>query len=99
MKPEQEHKKHKRHIRFLCFLCLLCSFLLSAQEQRPVEWPYYGGDQAGTRYSPLTDINTANVAGLAVAWQWKHWETPLQEYATTPGFFESTPLMIDGVLY
>src|SRR5262249_54108203 len=26
-------------------------------------------------------------------------ETPLAEYDTTPGFFESTPLMIDGVLY
>ena len=31
---------------------------------------------------------------LQVAWQWKHWETP-----PAPGFFESTPLMIDGVLY
>jgi quinoprotein glucose dehydrogenase len=36
---------------------------------------------------------------LQVAWQWKHWETPLKEYATTPGQFESTPLMIDGTLY
>jgi quinoprotein glucose dehydrogenase len=34
-----------------------------------------------------------------VAWRWKHWETPLEEYKTSPGFFESTPLMIDGVLY
>src|SRR5919197_12995 len=34
-----------------------------------------------------------------MVWQWKHWETPLAEYGTTPGFFESTPLMIDGVLY
>ena len=36
---------------------------------------------------------------LQVAWQWKHWETPLKEYGTTPGQFESTPLMVDGTLY
>ncbi|WP_297910884.1 alpha-E domain-containing protein, partial [Thiomonas sp.] len=45
------------------------------------------------------DINAENVQGLRIAWQWKHWETPLKEYETTPGQFESTPLMIDGVLY
>ena len=59
-----------------------------------VEWLYYGGDPGGTKYSALTDINAANVQRLRVAWQWKHWETP-----PVPGFFESTPLMIDGVLY
>ena len=66
---------------------------------RQVEWLYYGGDQAGTKFSPLTDINAQNVSQLKLAWQWKHWETPLEQYKTVPGFFESTPLMIDGVLY
>src|SRR2546430_8051242 len=60
----------------------------------PVEWLYYGGDQGGTKYSPLTDIGPQNVQRLQVAWEWKHWETP-----PAPGFFEGTPLMIDGVLY
>jgi quinoprotein glucose dehydrogenase len=60
----------------------------------PAEWLYYGGDQGGTKYSPLTDIGPANVQQLQVAWEWKHWDTP-----PAPGFFESTPLMIDGVLY
>ena len=66
---------------------------------RQVEWLYYGGDQAGTKFSPLADITRDNVQRLQIAWQWKHWETPLPEYGTMPGFFESTPLMIDGVLY
>ena len=70
-----------------------------ADASRQVEWLYYGGDQGGTKFSPLTDINKNNVQRLRLAWQWKHWETPLPEYGTTPGFFESTPLMIDGVLY
>ena len=78
-------------------LCL-CVFV-AAQSSRQVEWLYYGGDQAGTKYSRLADINTSNVQRLHIAWQWKHWETPLKEFGTTPGFFEATPLMIDGVLY
>lgn len=32
------------------------------------EWRHYGNDAGGTKYSPLTDIDTANVAGLEVAW-------------------------------
>ena len=70
-----------------------------AQRGPQVEWLYYGGDPGNSKYSPLTDINAGNVQRLQIAWQWKHWETPLPQYGTTPGFFESTPLMIDGVLY
>src|SRR5260370_7180792 len=88
------------------FSLVICVFVVStlfAFQQRPasrqVEWLYYGSDQAGTKYSQLADINAGNVNQLEVAWQWKHWETPLPEYDTTPGFFEATPLMIDGVLY
>jgi quinoprotein glucose dehydrogenase len=66
---------------------------------RQVEWRYYGGDQGGMRFSALTDINASNVNQLRVAWQWHHWETPMPEYGTTPGLFEATPLMLDGVLY
>jgi quinoprotein glucose dehydrogenase len=85
---------------FIFFVLALsvCALVVS-QSSRQVEWLYYGGDQAGTRYSPLTDINATNVQNLRQVWQWKHWETPLKEYETTPGFFEVTPLMIDGVLY
>ena len=64
-----------------------------------VEWLHWGGDPGGMKYTPLTDINADNLGRLELAWQWKHWETPLDEYKTIPGFFESTPLMIDGVLY
>ena len=83
-------------------LLLAGSLVLSPQSKdssRQVEWLYYGGDPGGSRYSPLADINAENIGRLQVAWQWKHWETPLEQYGTTPGYFENTPLMIDGVLY
>lgn len=70
------------------------SFLLRAQD-----WPAYGGDPAETHYSPLTRINRENVRNLKPAWEWKTGEAPIAEFQTTPGAFEVTPLMIDGVLY
>ena len=76
--------------------------LVAAQAQTPpppVEWRHYSGDPGGTRASSLADVSAKNVSQLEVAWQWKHWEAPLEAYGTTPGQFESTPLMVDGTLY
>ena len=35
------------------------------------EWPVYGADKAGTKYSPLTQINRENFSSLEIAWRWK----------------------------
>src|SRR5205085_2329941 len=70
-----------------------------ASKSGPIEWPYYGADQAGTKYSTAADINRQTVAGLQVAWTWKTDEKPIAEFRTQPGSFENTPLMIDNVLY
>src|SRR5436190_18646785 len=88
----------KRLLRIVAVL--IAGSLVGADgPSKQVEWLYYGGDPGGSKYSTLTDIDAANVSRLGVAWQWKHWETPLEQYKTSPGFFESTPLMIDGTLY
>lgn len=34
------------------------------------DWPVYGGNKAGNRYSPLKQINTDNVTNLKVAWMY-----------------------------
>jgi quinoprotein glucose dehydrogenase len=75
--------------------------ILTAQESAPrlVEWPAVGGDAGNTKFSPLADINAGNVNRLNVRWEWRHQDKPLQQYGTVPGAFETTPLMIDGVLY
>jgi quinoprotein glucose dehydrogenase len=64
-----------------------------------VPWPVYGGDAAGTKHSPLKQINRENVSRLQAVWTWKPNEAPLERFGTRPGMFENTPLMIDGVLY
>src|SRR5437667_12131857 len=61
------------------------------------DWPFYGGDQGGTKYSPVADINRESVARLSLAWEWSTGEKPLPEFGTRPGAFEVTPLMIDNV--
>lgn len=63
------------------------------------EWPWYGGDAGGNRYSTLEDIRRDNVNSLKIAWEWKPGEKPMPEKNIRPGNFEGTPLMIDGVLY
>jgi quinoprotein glucose dehydrogenase len=64
-----------------------------------VEWPVYGGDDAGSKYSPLADISKDNVAGMKLAWAWQTGEEEKTQFGTRPGMFEATPLMIDNVLY
>jgi glucose dehydrogenase len=71
----------------------------SVERRGLAEWPVYGGDQAGTKYSPLADVNTTNVSRLAIAWEWSTKEKALEQFGTRPGNFQTTPLMIDNVLY
>ena len=59
------------------------------------EWRTYGGDLRSTRYSPLDQINAGNFNKLEVAWRFKTDSLgPRAEYN-----FQSTPLMVKGVLY
>ena len=74
--------------------------IAGAQGQgRMIEWSYVGGDQMHTKFSAADQITPANVDQLEVAWTWEPNEMPLPEYGTRPGSFETTPLMIDNVLY
>lgn len=58
------------------------------------DWGHYGATLKGTRFSPLTQIDPANVAGLEVAWTYRSGE-PAD--AATAG--ESTPIKIGDTVY
>jgi quinoprotein glucose dehydrogenase len=59
------------------------------------EWRTYGGDLANRRYSTLDQIHGGNFDQLELAWRFKTDNLgPAPEYK-----FESTPLVVDGVLY
>ncbi len=60
----------------------------SAKE--PQNWLMYSGDYAGLRFSPLDSVNTSNTKSLVAKWAYQTGAT---------GKFETTPLVVDGVLY
>ena len=74
----------------------LISMPAAAQQGAPNgEWATYGGDLGHTRYSALDQIDAENFSDLEVAWRFKTANLgPLPEF-----IFQSTPLMVDGVLY
>ena len=59
------------------------------------EWRTYGGDLASTHFAPLGQIDGDNFEDLEVAWRFK-----TDAFGPTPEFnLQSTPLMVDGVVY
>ena len=79
------------------------------------EWPTYGHDSGGQRFSPLTQVTPANVDRLQVAWVYHMRPAPVQEGVSgSPAVpqgrgggrggsnfasSETTPIVIDGVMY
>jgi quinoprotein glucose dehydrogenase len=53
------------------------------------DWPNYGGDAAGTRFSPLKQITPQNVTQLKPAWR----------FDTAAGGIQTQPVVVEGVVY
>jgi len=73
--------------------------LASAQPDANSQWPHYGNDAGGARYSPAAQIDRSNVAQLQVAWTFRtgalgH-SAPLDRKAA----FEATPILVEGKLF
>src|ERR1700736_504890 len=54
------------------------------------DWPIWGGSPENTHYSPLAQINRANVKQLEVAWSFD---------TNEPGGLQTSPIIVEGVLY
>jgi glucose dehydrogenase len=70
------------------------------------DWPMYGHDDASTRYSPLTQVNTGNVKDLTLAWTYhmkKEGPRPQKMGPAGRGggrrLSEATPIMVNDTLY
>jgi glucose dehydrogenase len=61
--------------RFIVFVAAITTPLLHGQAKKvqnpATEWPLYNHDLAGSRDSPLAQINVKNVARLTQAWTYK----------------------------
>lgn len=79
-----------------CLVAIFCAAILFAQNG---EWPNYGRDPGGQRFSPLTAINTSNVQSLKIAWTYRTGDAYAPSNGSKPTQFEATPLYVDGTLY
>ena len=73
----------------LLFVCV--SF---AADTKSTEWPTYGHDSGGMRFSPLKQITPGNVARLRRAWVY-HMKPPDARLAGC----SNMPLVVNGAMY
>ncbi|HEX5085452.1 MAG TPA: pyrroloquinoline quinone-dependent dehydrogenase [Blastocatellia bacterium] len=63
------------------------------------EWPAYGRDPGGSRYSPLAQINRNNVKNLKVGWTYRTGAAEVKASDARKAAFEATPILVDGLLF
>src|SRR5438477_7461911 len=74
----------------------LLLFAAGCASQAPnTDWRVAGADPGNTRFSPLDQINTSNVAQLRVAWVYRTGDLAADQH----GEIQATPIVVDGVLY
>ncbi|HJQ54479.1 MAG TPA: pyrroloquinoline quinone-dependent dehydrogenase [Gemmatimonadaceae bacterium] len=81
-----------------CLVAIGCSpSLVTTVQPAPGDWPAYGHDAFGSRFSPLAQITRENVASLTPAWTY-HTGEPLatSEHKRS---LEVTPIVVNGVMY
>ena len=75
-----------------CIAAVLVAALVGAAPGDDSGWPVHGGID-NIRYSPLSQINRANVAKMQVAWTYDSHD------AFKGSEMQSNPIVVDGVLY
>src|SRR5881394_3691318 len=68
---------------------------LAAATQPAKDWPTQNRDLAGTRYSPLAQINTKNVATLKQVWTFRLRSDDRAPFQAS----EAVPIVVNGVMY
>ena len=83
-------------------LALVASSAVPARGQR-VDWPTPSGDPGAMRWSPVRDVNRANVSQLRMAWSWKTGEHAIpagpDQKPARPGLFQASPVVIHDTMY
>ena len=88
-----------RGMLFAIFLIAAITAARPASDAEIADWPFYGGDAGGARYSPLTQINRSNVTELKVAWEYHTGDMSDGSDNRRKSEFETTPIVADGTMY
>jgi quinoprotein glucose dehydrogenase len=84
---------------FFAAVLLLSGVCTLAQGPTNGDWPNYGNDAGGMRYSTLTQINRDTVANLRPAWTFHTGDIADGSNGYKKTAFETTPILVDGTLY
>lgn len=93
----------KKELKFLLpalFFIAGCTHADSPKEPGK-DYPVYGGNKAGNRYSPLDQVDAGNVRDLQVAWMYDTAE-PIDTNDSKPRRareIQCQPIVVNGVLY
>lgn len=79
-------------------IILAAGSLGAAGAARAGDWDYYGGDQGGMRYSPLSQITPENVDDLIPAWTYSTGDMETKADAVMRSAFEATPILVEDSL-
>ena len=88
---QQPAAAKKAPVKEPTFTSVSNQMLLDARKNTD-NWVLYGRDYSNQRWSPLTQINTKNAMNLKAAWMF-------QTGISRLGSFETSPLVVDGVMY
>ncbi len=77
------------------YLLLVFSLIVSCKMKNE-DWPIYGGNRAGNRYSHLDQINSVNVKNLKIAWTYS---SEADSASFTHSETECQPIVVNGILY
>ena len=83
----------------LAVAVVMLASLASAQPDADSQWPHYGNDAGGARYSPAAQIDRSNVAQLQVAWTFRTGALGRSAPLDRKAAFEATPILVEGKLF
>lgn len=79
--------------------CTACALFCAQAGAADDDWPYYGRDAGGSRYSPLDQIRESNLERLQIAWQFRTGELGQDADDGESLTFEATPVLWRDTLY
>jgi len=83
----------------LAVAVVMLASLESAEPDAGSQWPHYGNDAGGARYSPAAQIDRSNVAQLQVAWTFRTGALGRSAPLDRKAAFEATPILVEGKLF
>ena len=89
----------RRAILGTALAVITSSAFVHAQGTSDTDWPNYGNDPGGMRYSPLAQINRNNVSKLKIAWTFHTGDISDGSHDRHRSGFEATPIFVDGTLF